>query len=80
MSDYNPLFLIVLTTFCSPLLFTFLWYTAKIITNSDLLVRLEVFLGKEDGDLGRFVVYGDCIRLAGVIHAGDVNRQITNLF
>ena len=42
-----------------------------IITDGDLFSRLNVSLGKEDGDAGSFVVDGAGVRLAGVIHAGD---------
>jgi len=35
----------------------------EIITNGDLLARLDILLGKEDGDVGGFVVDGGRVRL-----------------
>jgi len=32
---------------------------------------MDVFLGKQDGDAGCFVVDRGCIRLARVVHSGD---------
>jgi len=50
------------------------WYKAierVIITKGNLFARLDVFLCKEDGDFGRFVIDGGRVRLARMIHAGD---------